>query len=102
MLERVDGLGIELLLVDELAPDQLAKRVLELRGTRLHDSRQHRLGELLADHRRRLQHRLLPLRHPVDARREDRLHARRHRRVLDRACEPVGAALALEVGGLEQ
>ena len=39
---------------------------------------------------------------PVDARREHGLHARRHRRVLDRAREPVGAALALEAAGLDQ
>ena len=50
----------------------------------LDDPREHRLGELLADHRRRLQHRLLALREPVDARREDGLHGRRHRRLLDR------------------
>jgi hypothetical protein len=58
VLEGVQRLGIELLLVDELARDQGRKCLLEFCGLQVKNPCQDRLGELLADHCRRLQHSL--------------------------------------------
>ena len=84
MLERVEGFGIELLLVDELGGDQGAENVLELLRLALGDLSKDGHGELPADHRRRLQHSLRPPAEPVDPRGEHGLHTRRHRRLRDR------------------
>ena len=95
MLEGVLGHRVERLLVDELGAAQRRQRRLQLVGGQLRHCRQQRLGEVLADHRRDLQQPLLALRQPIDARRQHRLHGRRHLEPLDRRHQPVGAARAL-------
>jgi hypothetical protein len=52
------------------------------------------LGELPADHRGGREDRLLALCQAVDPGGQHRLHTGRHRDLLDRAGQPVGAALA--------
>ncbi len=78
------------------------QRRLQLVGGELRHFRQQRLGEVLADHRRHLQQPLLALRQPIDARRQHRLHGRRHLEPLDRRHQPVGAAGAFEMPRLDQ
>ena len=61
VLERVDRLGVELLLIQELGRDQPPQRGLKLTVAERGRSRQYRLGELSADHRRALKQALLAL-----------------------------------------
>ena len=91
MLEGVLHLGEEHLLVDQLRPLERTERSAQLLGWQLGDPRQHRLPELPADHRRRLENALLPLGQAVDASGEDPLDGRWNRDVLDGPGEPVGA-----------
>ena len=102
VLEGIQRLGVELLLIDELARDEVSKRVFEVLRRQVEDPLQDRLGELLADHRSPLQHGLLACSEPVDPRGEDGLHAGRHRILLHRRREPVGAALALKAPALDE
>ena len=97
MLERVHGVGVELLLIQELRGDQRPQSRLELAVAEHGRSLQNRLGELPSDHRGALQQALLALGEPVDPRREDSVDRRRDRGVVNRAYEPVGAALTGEV-----
>ena len=59
-------------------------------------------GELLADHRGRLQHGLVALGEPVDPGRQHGLDARRHSGIDHGANQPMGSALALKIAGLDQ
>ena len=61
VLERVDRLGVELLLIQELRRDQRPQRGLQLTVAKRGRSRENRLGELPADHRRALKEALLAL-----------------------------------------
>ena len=102
MPERVLPAGMELVLVDHACGDQVVNRLFHLHLGELAHPPEHRLRELVPDHRCRLQERLLPLRQPVNPRCEQRLHARRDGEVVDRAGESIGAVRAGEVAGLDQ
>ncbi len=102
MLERILGDRIEALRIDELGRDQLPERGSELLLRKLRDPRQDGLGEVLADHGGDLERGLFPLTEPIDARSEDRLHARRDLEPLDGPHEPMGSPGAAQNAGLEQ
>ena len=102
VLEGVLGDGVERLLVDELGGLEDAERLAELEPRKVRDGFEDRLRELVADHRRSLQHALVPLHQAIDARREQRVHGGRDLERLDRRDQSIGAAGALEVAGLDQ
>ena len=78
MLERVFRYRVDRTLVHELRRKERRQRRVELVPSDLHHRLEQRARELLADHRRRVQHLLLPIAEPIDPRREQRLHRRRH------------------------
>ena len=100
--EGEDPLRVELRFVEEAGLGQLAEHRVDLVRLEPGGHPQRSRAELLADHRGDLQQLLGVGVEPVDAGGEDRLHGDRHTRVLDRAHQAVGAALALEVAGLGQ
>jgi hypothetical protein len=102
MLERVQGLGVELELVDEFRCDQCVQRGVELAGLEVQHLFQDLRRELLADHRRHREDRLLPVLKPVDPRRENRLDARRNGPVFDCGSQPVRAVLAFQTSRIDQ
>jgi hypothetical protein len=97
----LDG-RIEGPLVHELASRERVERSRQLRLGKRDDASQHRLGELLPDHRRRLENPLFLLREPVDARGQHRLHGARDHDRVDRPDQAVGALRPGEVPGLDQ
>src|SRR5215472_17440857 len=70
VLECVLSLWTERLLVEELGTRESMESSSELSAAELHNTTQYRFGEVLPDHRSRLQHPLLQLGQPVDPRRE--------------------------------
>src|SRR5438132_897789 len=76
VLEGVLDLRIERLLVEELGSRERMESGGQVSVAEISNAPENRLGEPLADHRRRLQHPLLPLGETVDARGEDALHGR--------------------------
>ncbi len=101
MLEGVLDLRVERLLVDQLGGDEHRQRRGQLLRA-FHDPPQHPLRELPADHRRRLQQRLLGIPEPVDAGLEHGLHRGRDRDLVDLVPQPVDAALAPQRSALGQ
>jgi hypothetical protein len=97
MLERVLRLRVEDDLVEELGVLQCAERRGPFGIGKLHDTLQDRLRDPLADHCCALEHVLLPLRQPVDARGQDGVDRVGNRQVLDGPDEAVGAPGPLEV-----
>ena len=95
-------LGVELGFVEEAAVDQLAEGGVELLLAQPGGEAERSRPDLLAHHRGDLQQLLGVRVEAVDASGEDRLHGCRHAGLLDRADQAVGAALALEVAGLDQ
>ena len=102
MLEEILGDRIQRLLVDELGVLERLQRFAQLRRVLLDDGGQGRLVELAADHRGGLQHVLLPLRQPIDARREQRVHGARHLQLVDRRDQTIGALAALQLPRLDE
>src|SRR5205085_3158020 len=102
MLEEILGDRVERLLVDELGVLERLQRLAELRGVLLDDGGERRLVELASDHGGGLQHVLVALRQPIDARREDRVHGARHLEPVDWRDEAVRALAAPELPRLDQ
>jgi acyl-CoA dehydrogenase-like protein len=78
VLEGKLGLRIERLLVEELGTRERMKARGKVPGAELSDAAEDRLGELLPDHRRRLEQPLLPLGEAIDPCCEYALHSRRN------------------------
>ena len=89
MLERVFGLWVQRLLIDEFPRKQTLKEDRELQAGQLDDGLEQGLAELLADDGGRLQQALLGLREPVDPRGEQSLDAVRDAKLLHRLCQTV-------------
>jgi hypothetical protein len=93
VLEGVLSVGEETRLVEELGRlepgEALGQRVRRGSG----DAREHGHGDVGADHRSRLEQVFVLGRQPVDPRRQDRLHCRRHVDGLRGLHQPVRAAL---------
>ena len=85
VLEGVFGIGVERLLVEKFGRHERAQRRLELIVFEPDYPLEHVVGELATEHRSGLQDGLLPLRQPVDARGEHRLHRGRNRDLRDLA-----------------
>jgi hypothetical protein len=102
MLEGVRSLWIERLLVEELAPHERIERGGDLRCGQLGHVPQDGLGELLADHRRGLQDRLLTLAQAIDARCQHRLHGAGQGLVTRRDRQPVRTLAAMQMARLDQ
>ena len=96
MLEGVLHLGMERGLEEELGGDECSDGRREIRFGHVHDSPQHRVRQLTAHDRRRLQHRLGALRQPVDPCRENGLDRSGYLGGLHSLHQPVGAGLAGE------
>src|SRR3954447_16840739 len=101
MAEGQDALRVDLVLVEEAGRNQLLQSLRERGVVDPGDHLQRRLRDLLADHRGGLQQRLGSL-EAVDARREDRLHGRRHAGISDGPGEPVYATLPDQISGLDE
>ena len=102
VLEGVLQIREELRLVEELRLLQMREPPPQGLLRLLRDRRQERVGHVLADHRGGLQEPLLLRRQPVDPRRQDRLHRRRHLQRLHRPRQPVRSALPRQRPRLHQ
>ena len=102
MFECVFRNRIKRLLVDELVVLESLQRGGEGRIRDLGDGFEDRLGKLLADHRRSLQHLFILVRQSVDAGGEHRLNRARNLESLDRGDESVVASVPGEVAGFDQ
>ena len=78
MLERILRHRIDRALVNHLGREQRAQCRVEIVAVDLDHRLQQWSWELLADHRRRVQHLFLAIAEAVDTRREQRLHGRRN------------------------
>ena len=76
--------------------------IVNVVSLKLRNAGQHRLGELLPDHRRRLEQPFLALGEAIDPRGEHRLHRGGELQLLHRPGEPVSTAAALETSHLHQ
>ena len=102
VLEGVLDLRIRRLLVQELGRHERLHGGSELGRRQLGDPPEQRLGQLPADHGGRLEHRLLPLRQPIDARCQHGVHGRRDRELLHGPHEAVGPLRAGQTSRLDQ
>ncbi|MET0487445.1 MAG: hypothetical protein ABW216_17210 [Candidatus Rokuibacteriota bacterium] len=80
------------------------RKALERRGElgrgQVDDGAQHLDRHVSTDHGRGLEHGLVPVREPIDARRQDGLNGLGQRDLLDRGGQPVGAAFTAEHAAL--
>src|SRR5262245_52808407 len=74
MLEGVLGLRIQHLFIDELRALECIESAGQVPIAEIYNAQEYRLGELLADHRRRLQCPLLSLGEPIDPGSQHALH----------------------------
>src|SRR5216684_2777309 len=96
MLEGVLGLGIERLLVEKLSASKRMESCGEVSVVEIRNTPENRLGKPLADHRRRVQHALLPFRQAVDARCEDTLYRRWHADLLRGSDKAIRASTSCD------
>ena len=102
MLEGVLRLRMESALVDEFRRHQRMQRGHQLRLGKLDDAFEDGLGELLANHRGRLEDRLLALSEAIDPGRQHRLHGGRDGHLVHGPGEPVRASRAVEHPALDE
>jgi hypothetical protein len=102
MLEGVLEVGEDPGLVQELGGLQAADRGVQLLLGVLGNGLEQHQRDVLPDHRRRLQERLVPGRQPVDAGRQHGLHRGRDLDGRQGPHEAIGAALAGEGPGLDE
>ena len=96
VLEGVLDVGEQARLVEELGGLEPGEALGQRVGGSSGDACEHGHWDVGADHRGGLEQRLVLWRQPVDARRQDRLHRRRHVDGVRGLHEPVRAALAHE------